>query len=146
MKYRKKPVLVEALQVTPLNIDLTEVFVGGDASVVNGELIIATLEGPLHASVGDWIIKGIKGEFYACKPDIFEATYEPEQTNRTLDKTFSTMAKSSDAELLKLRELLWQSAYELADELRTHELVGNPMLPYPEKKAKLLKEIQKALR
>lgn len=39
------------------------------------DLVIDTLEGPHHARPGDWIIKGIKGEFYPCKPDIFEATY-----------------------------------------------------------------------
>jgi hypothetical protein len=41
------------------------------------ELIISTLEGDLRASPGDWIIRGVKGEFYPCKPDIFAATYEP---------------------------------------------------------------------
>lgn len=41
-----------------------------------GQLIIPTLEGEMTASLGDWIIKGIKGEFYPCKPDIFEASYE----------------------------------------------------------------------
>ncbi len=57
-KYRKKPVVIEAVQTTePLDID--------------------TLEGTLHAQPGDWIITGIKGERYPCKPDIFEATYEP---------------------------------------------------------------------
>lgn len=40
-------------------------------------LIIATLEGEMLANIGDWIIKGVKGEIYPCKPDIFEATYEP---------------------------------------------------------------------
>lgn len=40
-------------------------------------LVIHTLEGDLAASPGDWIIKGVKGEFYPCKPDIFEATYDP---------------------------------------------------------------------
>lgn len=45
--------------------------------VKEGGLKIFTLEGPLMATPGDWIIKGVKGEFYPCKPDIFEATYEP---------------------------------------------------------------------
>jgi hypothetical protein len=44
---------------------------------LSGALIIHTLEGAMTASVGDWIIRGVKGEFYPCKPDIFEATYEP---------------------------------------------------------------------
>lgn len=58
MKYRKKPVIVDAYQ--------TDV-----------ELDIPTLEGTMHASVGDYIITGVHGEQYPCKPDIFEETYEP---------------------------------------------------------------------
>jgi hypothetical protein len=75
-KFRKKPVVIDAVQFQG-NFDEIELFVGGDAEFRDGELVIATLEGPLHASDGDWIIKGVQGEFYPCKPDIFEATYEP---------------------------------------------------------------------
>jgi hypothetical protein len=83
-KFRKKPVVIEAMQFTG-NFDEIEAFVGGDADFRmggdgefrNGELIVATLEGPLRASPNDWIIKGVQGEFYPCKPDIFGATYEP---------------------------------------------------------------------
>lgn len=75
MKYRKKPVVIEAIQFTG-NFTEIEDFVGADAEFRNGKLLIATLEGPMTASPNDWIIKGIKGEFYPCKPDIFEATYE----------------------------------------------------------------------
>lgn len=75
-KYRKKPVVIEAVQFTG-NFDEIEEFVGGDAEYRPGVgLVVATLEGPLHASRNDWIIKGVQGEFYPCKPDIFEATYE----------------------------------------------------------------------
>lgn len=74
--YRKKPVVIEAVQYTGPNFDEMETFVDGDAEFRDGELLIATLEGPLRAAPGDWIIKGVKGEFYPCKPDIFEATYE----------------------------------------------------------------------
>ena len=76
-RFRKKPVEIDAVLYTGPNFDEIEEFVGGDAEFRNGELTVATLEGPLHASPGDWIIKGVKGEFYPCKPDIFEATYEP---------------------------------------------------------------------
>lgn len=76
-KFRKKPVVIEAVQFIGANFTELEEFVGGDAEFRNGELVIATLEGAMHASPKDWIIKGIKGEFYPCKPDIFEATYEP---------------------------------------------------------------------
>lgn len=56
-KYRKKPVIIEAYQT-------------------DKEIDIKTLEGIMHADVGDYIITGVKGEKYPCKPDIFEATYE----------------------------------------------------------------------
>ena len=57
-KFRKKPVVIEAYQT-------------------DKELEIETLEGTMHASIGDWIITGVKGEPYPCKPDVFEKTYEP---------------------------------------------------------------------
>jgi hypothetical protein len=76
MKFRKKPTVIEAVQFVGGNFDVIEQFVGSDAEFRNKELVIATLEGPLRASDGDWIIRGIKGEFYPCKPDIFTLTYE----------------------------------------------------------------------
>jgi hypothetical protein len=77
MNYRKKPVIIQAMQLTPLNINQVEEFVGGDLGKnAKGETVIATLEGAMICSMNDWIIKGIKGEFYPCKPNIFEATYE----------------------------------------------------------------------
>lgn len=79
-KYRKKPVVIEALRLTPLNLEAVEEFVGGDlGSHPDGGLVIATLEGAMWASVGDYIIKGVKGEFYPCKPDIFAKSYEVAQ-------------------------------------------------------------------
>lgn len=77
-KYVKKPVVIEAIQVSNAfpNFEEIEEFVGGDLEFRNGEIIIATLEGAMTATPGDYIIKGIKGEFYPCKPDIFELTYE----------------------------------------------------------------------
>lgn len=77
MKYRKKPVVVDALVWNGCNAREIVMFVGHDAFFRNGELYISTLEGPHHASVGDYIIKGVNGEHYPCKPDIFEKTYEP---------------------------------------------------------------------
>lgn len=80
MKYRKKPVVIEAVQYTGNNALEVIRFMGGPSG--NLELhdtdlpAIHTLEGDMTASVGDWIIKGVKGEFYPCKPDIFAATYE----------------------------------------------------------------------
>ena len=75
MKYKKKPVEIDAIQWTGDN--KLEIFDFCNMSYIsNQELRIQTLEGSMIASVGDYIIKGVMGEFYPCKPDIFEMTYE----------------------------------------------------------------------
>ena len=78
-KFRKKPIVIEAIQYTGHNAmeilawskwpEISEEFTGG--------LDIPTLEGTMRADVGDWVIRGVKGEFYPCKPDIFATTYDP---------------------------------------------------------------------
>lgn len=79
-KYRKKPVVIEAVQFTG---ELTSLDVAGfnipevSQDFMSRTCQVKTLEGTMTAQPGDWIIKGVKGEFYPCKPDIFEATYEP---------------------------------------------------------------------
>lgn len=74
--YRKKPVVIEAVQYTGKNQNEISEFCPSIAGAIGSDsLFIATLEGEMEASVGDWIIKGVKGEFYPCKPDIFAATY-----------------------------------------------------------------------
>ena len=81
-KYTKKPVTIEALQWTGENVsEIFEFCSMSYRAIINPEtsemgLIIQTLEGPMTASIGDYIIKGIKGEFYPCKPDIFALTYD----------------------------------------------------------------------
>jgi len=79
-KYRKKPVIIEAIQWLGTSESYEEIceFMRGIyvEPLGNGEIKIPTLEGEHIASVGDYIIKGVKGEFYPCKPDIFEMTYE----------------------------------------------------------------------
>jgi hypothetical protein len=78
-KYRKKPVVIEAVQWTGSNLHEIQAFAGPNTHLLYPEeqaLYVRTLEGGHKASKGDWIIKGVKGEFYPCKPDIFEATYE----------------------------------------------------------------------
>jgi hypothetical protein len=76
-QYRKKPVVITAIQWTGGNANEIQKFVeNGLMFKPDGHIAIQTLEGPLHADFGDWIIRGIKNEFYPCKPDIFEATYE----------------------------------------------------------------------
>lgn len=76
-KYRKKPVVIEARQWDGANAVELLTWIGEDATQDGATLMIYTLEGTHEASLGDWIIKGVKGEFYPCKPDIFEQTYEP---------------------------------------------------------------------
>lgn len=93
-KYRKKPVVIDAIQLKASNLDQVLFFINGvypeinddyfnmAKSVVSNGLTIYTLEDGADgrakhvASIGDYIIKGVQGEFYPCKPDIFEATYE----------------------------------------------------------------------
>ena len=79
MKYRKRPVVIEAVQWTGMNLDKISEFVNsglGRIKLQPDGIYIITLEGLMKCNEDDWIIKGIKGEFYPCKPDIFEATYE----------------------------------------------------------------------
>lgn len=79
-KFRKKPVVIEAVQITDKTFDdphpnpehLKGVIYDPQARCV----YINTLEGTHRGDVGDWIIRGIKGELYPCKPDIFDATYD----------------------------------------------------------------------
>lgn len=81
MKYRKKPIVIEAVQFDPHKRPWPEgVKPWSEAGYQPRDMswgYIATLEGNMSVQSGDWIIKGIKGEIYPCKPDIFEATYEP---------------------------------------------------------------------
>ena len=73
--YRKKPVEVQAVRWNGENVGEVLKFCG-NARLKDDSIFIDTLEGTMEAKVGDYIIKGVKGEFYSCKPDIFEATYE----------------------------------------------------------------------
>lgn len=84
-KYRKKPVVIEAIQFidTPERLEELSNFIDNQLLRVDYKnpdkpvLKLQTLEGERLASVGDYVIKGVKGEYYPCKPDIFEMTYEP---------------------------------------------------------------------
>jgi hypothetical protein len=96
-RFRKKPVVIEAMRVNgytelldPASWNANEGgeiwrWVNGNGGALRCEQIdpgpayavITTLEGEMRADIGDWIIRGVKGEFYPCKPDIFDATYEP---------------------------------------------------------------------
>jgi hypothetical protein len=79
--YRKKPVVIEAMQFTNETKDQVFNWVTCNCyadftPTGDPALRIQTLEGEMTANLGDWVIKGVKGEFYPCKADIFEATYE----------------------------------------------------------------------
>lgn len=86
MKFRKKPVVIEARKFRtdnePDDLNMNEIVGwivnnGGNARHDGTDIYIKTLEGEMRAVCGDWIIRGVKGEFYPCKPDIFDQTYEP---------------------------------------------------------------------
>lgn len=101
-QYRKKPVTIEAVQFDGLNPTEIKDFVGENCEVeiYDNEvtppiafIVIHTLEGDMEVSKGDYVIKGVKGEFYPCKPDIFEQTYEsaetPKELEEEIDKTIN---------------------------------------------------------
>lgn len=90
MKFRKKPVIIEAIQFSGYNPTEIKRFVGdaceveyndvayqAEADPMTVRVFIHTLEGDMIVSPSDYVINGVKGEFYPCKPDIFEQTYEP---------------------------------------------------------------------
>jgi hypothetical protein len=80
MKFRKKPVVIEAERYDGTIESVERIMdMGGTREIKNSPegLYIITLEGTMKANIGDWIIRGVKGELYPCKPDIFDATYEP---------------------------------------------------------------------
>ena len=79
-KYRKKPVVIEALQWNGCWKDMNK-FLRKPTVGPGQTLIIHTLEGDMHANIGDWVIKGVNGEYYPYKPDIFEKTYELVETD-----------------------------------------------------------------
>lgn len=92
VKFRKKPMVIEAVKFLPATSEETADWCSGIVKSVGGGkkstsplrfvMEIPTLEGTMRAEVGDWIIRGVKGEFYPCKPDIFAATYESIEESR----------------------------------------------------------------
>ena len=89
-KFRKKPVVIEAIQLTeelalsclcdrvpgPFGLHVSGSYHPERREVNHARISIKTLEGTMNANLNDWIIKGVKGELYPCKPDIFNATYD----------------------------------------------------------------------
>lgn len=76
-KFRKKPVVIEAVFWDGKLTTVEHLHGEFEQELGSDALLIRTLEGTMRADFGDWIIKGVKGELYPCKPDIFVATYEP---------------------------------------------------------------------
>lgn len=79
MYYVKKPIPVEAIQWTGDNFDDIHDFIIGQPIVITtfNELVISTLEGEMKAPIGSWIIRGPLGEYYPCRKDVFQKTYDP---------------------------------------------------------------------
>ena len=95
MPFRKKPVVIQAVQWSGSNLDEIAKLGGAreyEQPFLGDDLVIKTLEGDMVANKGDWIIKGVEGELYPCKPTIFEKTYEPwignlrYQSNHSIDQ------------------------------------------------------------
>lgn len=98
--YKKKPAVIEAHQWLPNDLERSGNVVGWlmahnvDFEIVEDrQLSIITLEGAMRASDGDWIIKGVNNEFYPCKPDIFEKTYEPLEDTHGYPRQFDPEAE-----------------------------------------------------
>lgn len=123
-KFRKKPVVIEAFKLGVDNmpdwfmdaVTANEVILHGSSSghnhVSDTNADIHTLEGWHHASFGDYIIRGVKGEIYPCKPDIFEMTYDAEDTNALTNG--DRIRAMSDEELARLIYGLGYEAYQYA--------------------------------
>ena len=84
--YRKKPVVIQAVQFNGTNHAEVQEFTEGKAESPVGKgwnhiMRITTLEGIMTAEIGDWIIRGVKGELYPCKREIFEMTYDAEDSS-----------------------------------------------------------------
>lgn len=94
--YQKKPVIINAVQFTGgsksveqivSELNMLSIHYTHNNDGINDTMLIHTLEGIMVASVGDYIIKGLKGEYYPCKPDIFEQSYESVDTPHQFGKT-----------------------------------------------------------
>jgi len=95
-KYRKKPVVIDAWQLTKENVEagIPDWIDLDMVHIFDGDVLFAkihTLEGMMQASYGDYIIKGVQGEFYPCKPDIFEQTYEEAVSVSNIEEDLSVL-------------------------------------------------------
>lgn len=136
-KFIKKPIEIEAIQWNRWNLQEIKEFVGDslvyeyyDAAweVSKGpamvDMKIKTLEGEMQVSVGDYIIKGVKGEFYPCKPDIFEMTYESKNENVAAENETETLKK----EIERLNKILDKYAGRYGEVTREKHEVTNKVV------------------
>jgi hypothetical protein len=103
-KYRKKPVMIEALQWDGMNYDEISKFVGSNIlhNSKKETIEIHTLEGNMTASKGDYIIRGVDGEFYPCKPDVFKKTYEKATSEPSSGSELTEEQKAAVANLFNI--------------------------------------------
>ena len=120
MKYRKKPIIVEAIQYTGNNLlEVMKFCDGGKKTIFGCYLYIVTLEGNMRVNEGDYIIRGVRGEYYPCEKSIFEETYEAIDTNdnhicvepkRPFFKTYSeepTLENTEDGGMVWYKDKLY---------------------------------------
>lgn len=144
MKYRKKPTVVEAMQLTNENLLEVKEWCNGElvpnAETSGYDLYISTLEGIMHADINDYIIQGVEGNFYPCKPDIFEKTYEVASQQSQLDDNQQIVLEWLKNEISEndLQYTLWSFTEDVYEKLE----IGAGSLPYVEAWEKL-KEKQK---
>jgi hypothetical protein len=113
-KFKKKPIIVRALQLTEDNKDIIYHTVKDVIQSVNPSrnkdgkpcLIISTLEGDMIANIGDWIIEGVNGEIYPCKSDIFEKTYDEFNNKNENEKTINISCLNCGV-IRKVNKMLW---------------------------------------
>ncbi len=122
-KFVKKPVVIEAIQYDGANITEIETFVRGKlptimTSDLGAQLVISTLEGDMKVTKGDYVIKGVKGEFYPCKPDIFKQSYNiVEKNNGVLTEGEKRVRKSFNPSALKRVEYFKSITASAIDEI-----------------------------
>lgn len=105
--YRKKPVEIQAALITEANLTELATLVDGHLNLTTGEdgegtttLIIPTLEGDMTAHIGDYLIRGVAGEYYACKPDIFAQTYDRVPEELEIENLYRVNEDVEETELL----------------------------------------------
>ena len=125
-KYRKKPVVVDAVQYTGDNLEEVRQFVPEKVRQ-DKPLGIRTLEGVMLISVGDWIIKGVMGEYYPCKPEVFSETYEVADQSKgdTFEEWLWDVAKRVSIRMYEeYGRVVYVTTYVWGEELETYQALG----------------------